>query len=113
MEETIKAQIQNNLDGFVKEMVDKKKKHAKITRQYALDNPERTRRYANNYYHRNKDDPEFQQKSRERALNYYNKKKQIKEEEKNRKKEVLDVINEIVNNIVEESIYNELFVNIE
>jgi IMP dehydrogenase/GMP reductase len=106
MEETIKAQIQNNLDGFIKDMIDKKKKHAKITRQYALDNPERTRRYANNYYHRNKDDPEFQQKARERALNYYNKKKHAKEVEKNNKKEVLDVVNEMINLIVEESICN-------
>ena len=67
--------LQEDLPSFVQTYIEKKRKHIQATRKYALKDPSRTRGYANDYYNRNKDNPEFRQKMRERALNYYYNKK--------------------------------------
>ena len=68
-------EIQENLPAFINKYIENKKKHLQATRKYALNDPARTRAYANAYYNKNKDDPAFKQKVRERALKYYYEKK--------------------------------------
>ena len=74
---SILIKIQEDLPSFVSTYIEKKQKHTLATRKYALKDPTRTRGYAKNYYHKNKNNPDFKQNMRERALKYYYNKKQI------------------------------------